>query len=313
MPNHWNLLVVDDEPDVHAITKLALRRKTWRERGFRILSAESGTEARSLLAEPAGADIQVALVDVVMETEEAGLELCKWIRCNYPRSLRLVLRTGQPGMAPKDEVFDEFDIDYYLEKTEADASAVFGAVRAGLRISLDISVLVRLEQHIRTATAQLRDGESLDALFETFRRNTRDMIASVHNADAVLWHDSVDQQGTTAEQQRGVDRAARIAERLIQSGHLDRILSTADVPELGTGECALVTRVASGQPAAQKGYFGVLIGFDGDISSNRIRDLFHDLEPFLDSWRLGYSTVALQERDARNRAAKTVARSHRQW
>ena len=80
MPKAWNILVVDDELDVHQISKLALRRRSWRGRPFAIESAMSGAAARQILMDPKSPAFHVALVDVVMETTHAGLELCEFIR-----------------------------------------------------------------------------------------------------------------------------------------------------------------------------------------------------------------------------------------
>ena len=141
VPDRWTLLVADDEEDVHMATRLALRRVEWRGRRFNFLTAYSAEEARQLLAhEPA--PIHVALIDVVMENDTAGLDLCRFIRKEYPESVRLVLRTGQPGFAPPKQILNELDIDYYLEKSEATAEKLYAVVRAGLRSSLDISLCI---------------------------------------------------------------------------------------------------------------------------------------------------------------------------
>ena len=89
---YWEVLVVDDEQDIHAITKLAIKRKDWRGRAIRLTSAHSAQEAREIVANPESPSFHVALVDVVMETEHAGLELCDWLRDNAPLSLRIILR-----------------------------------------------------------------------------------------------------------------------------------------------------------------------------------------------------------------------------
>src|SRR4051794_34639722 len=113
----WNVLVVDDSEDMHDVTRLALKRKTWRGRRIALTHAMSGREARELL-QRGEQNFHCALVDVVMESSHAGLELCDFIRSNLPRPLRIVLRTGQPGVAPPQQVMNDYDIDYYLAKPE---------------------------------------------------------------------------------------------------------------------------------------------------------------------------------------------------
>jgi len=101
--NHWKVLIVDDDSDVHEITKLALRGFEFQGEPLMFISAYSAEDARRLLAEHP--DISVMLLDVVMETDDAGLRLVRHIRqtLNNP-FVRIVLRTGQPGQAPEKQV-----------------------------------------------------------------------------------------------------------------------------------------------------------------------------------------------------------------
>ena len=75
----WNILVVDDEPDVLAVTKLALRNVSVYGLPVRIYIAKSKAEAIELLKGPlalqgsAEPNVAVAPVDVVMENDQAGL------------------------------------------------------------------------------------------------------------------------------------------------------------------------------------------------------------------------------------------------
>jgi CheY-like chemotaxis protein len=141
MGDTWNILVVDDEQDMHTITRMALRKYRWRDKKFALTSAHSASEARDLLSTPDGDPFHVALVDVVMEDEKAGLDLCDYIRERCPRSLRIVLRTGQAGAAPMLEVLEQYDVDFYLSKTEAVPERLFAVLRACLRSSEDIRAL----------------------------------------------------------------------------------------------------------------------------------------------------------------------------
>ena len=113
----WCVLLVDDDAEVHDVTRLALRKFEFQQRGLELLSAYSGREAQQVFQERS--DIALAVIDVVMETEHAGLELVRWLRDNGLSPLtRLVLRTGQAGLAPEEQVIRQFDIDAYKEKTE---------------------------------------------------------------------------------------------------------------------------------------------------------------------------------------------------
>lgn len=128
----WRVLVVDDEPDIHAVTRLALNSVSFKGRGIEILSAYTGTEGYNMLAtEP---DVALVLLDVVMETEDAGLRLARRIREELNNHLvRIVLRTGQPGQAPEQQVIVDFDINDYKAKTELTAQKLFTTVISSLR------------------------------------------------------------------------------------------------------------------------------------------------------------------------------------
>ena len=113
----WRILIVDDDVEVHAVTRLSLRRFSFEGRPVALISAYSAAEARTLLA--TSTDIALILLDVVMETEDAGLRLVRHVRHGLGnRAVRIILRTGQPGCAPEREVIVDFDINDYRAKTE---------------------------------------------------------------------------------------------------------------------------------------------------------------------------------------------------
>ena len=113
----WNILIVDDEKDIHAVTELSLGNFKFDGKELHFLNAYSAKEAEGILREHN--DIALVLLDVVMESEHAGLELVKYIRNTLNNSLiRIVLRTGQPGSAPEEEVIKSYDINDYKDKTE---------------------------------------------------------------------------------------------------------------------------------------------------------------------------------------------------
>lgn len=128
----WTVLVVDDEPDVHAVTRLALEKAQFAGRGVRLVNASSGAEGRALLAKHP--DAALILLDVVMESDAAGLDLVRYVR-EYlgNRDVRIVLRTGQPGVAPARTVVEHYEIDDYRTKTEMTSERLYVSVAAALR------------------------------------------------------------------------------------------------------------------------------------------------------------------------------------
>lgn len=136
----WKVLIVDDEPEVHQVTRLVLANFRFAERPLKLISAFSSVEAESLLREHA--DIAVVLLDVVMETEQAGLDLVRNIRGRLGNQfVRIVLRTGQPGQAPEQEVVAAYDINDYKEKTELTAQKLSTTLYAALRAYRDMRTI----------------------------------------------------------------------------------------------------------------------------------------------------------------------------
>ncbi|GAB4576654.1 MAG: EAL domain-containing protein [Roseibium sp.] len=148
----WKILIVDDDPDVHEVTKIAVAGCTFEDRTFELLHALSAQEARKILqSQP---DIAVALVDVVMESDTAGLGLVSWIRSELDnRFTRLILRTGQPGYAPQTDVIMKFDIDGYTEKAELSRTKLITAIVTALR---GYKLVTSLESN-RTKLQQLNE------------------------------------------------------------------------------------------------------------------------------------------------------------
>lgn len=130
--NPWKVMVVDDEPEIHHVTKLALSSVTFEGRGLVFVNAHSGAEAKQLIEEHP--DTALILLDVVMEDDDSGLQVVKHIReVLKNRRLRIILRTGQPGHSPEEGVIVNFDINDYKSKTELTTNRLFTTVIASLR------------------------------------------------------------------------------------------------------------------------------------------------------------------------------------
>ena len=128
----WLVAVIDDEPAVFEATLLALGSMRFDGRPLQLLHATSGEAGKRLLA--ATPDIACALLDVVMETEHAGLDLARQIRDELGNhAVRIVLRTGQPGYAPPLDVIQRYDINDYKEKTELTQTLLWTSVVCALR------------------------------------------------------------------------------------------------------------------------------------------------------------------------------------
>jgi CheY-like chemotaxis protein len=134
------VLLVDDDPDVLSVSKLAMRNFEVFGLPITTYTAASKAEAIELLTSrfalqaQVGAKLNVAFVDVVMETDTAGLELCDYIRNTLGnRFTQIYVRTGQPGVAPERSVIDRYDINGYFTKAEATEDKLYTLVKSGVR------------------------------------------------------------------------------------------------------------------------------------------------------------------------------------
>jgi response regulator RpfG family c-di-GMP phosphodiesterase len=144
----WQILVVDDEPAVHEVTKLVMAGFEMDGRALQFTHCYSAAQARSTLS--SRDDIALILLDVVMESEHAGLDLARYIRedlCNL--NVRIILRTGQPGQAPEEQVIKDYDINDYKEKTDLTRRKLITAFYAGLRGYRDLMRIEHARQGLR--------------------------------------------------------------------------------------------------------------------------------------------------------------------
>ncbi|MEZ0370002.1 MAG: response regulator, partial [Candidatus Sericytochromatia bacterium] len=128
----WKVLVVDDDQDIHSITRLALKSFRVEGKPLLFLHAYSASEAEVLLQQHP--DVAVVLLDVVMESNQAGLSLVDYIRHNLNNDVvRIIVRTGQPGEAPETRVLEDYKIDDYRLKTELTQSKLHSILMASIR------------------------------------------------------------------------------------------------------------------------------------------------------------------------------------
>ena len=155
----WKVLVVDDEEDVLAVTKLVFSSFSFQGKSLKLLTARSAAQARTVLQEHS--NIAVAFIDVVMEEDDSGLELVRYIReslCND--EIQLILRTGQPGYAPEMKVILEYGINDYRTKTELDNVKLLSCLVAGLRNYHNV-VAARQAASREEVASQLNRAKSL--------------------------------------------------------------------------------------------------------------------------------------------------------
>jgi response regulator RpfG family c-di-GMP phosphodiesterase len=133
----WKVAIIDDEQQVHAVTQMVLKNTQVDEQPLEFLNAYSAEEGLRLFQDHP--DIALAFIDVIMETDNAGLELIHQIRNDLQNhATRIVLRTGQPGTAPEETVIRTYDINDYKSKTELTDTKLKTCVYSSIRSYRDI-------------------------------------------------------------------------------------------------------------------------------------------------------------------------------
>ncbi|MEO0688320.1 MAG: response regulator, partial [Cyanobacteria bacterium J06649_11] len=163
-------MIVDDEKTVHQATQLVLQDFTFDDKPVSLISAYSGEEAIELIEQHP--DTAFMLLDVVMESNDAGLKVVKYIREELKNKLvRIILRTGQPGEAPEESVIINYDINDYKLKVELTRQKLLTTTIAALRSYRDFTIIeeqsLKLNQALETlqdAQLQLIQSEKMSAL-----------------------------------------------------------------------------------------------------------------------------------------------------
>jgi response regulator RpfG family c-di-GMP phosphodiesterase len=162
---NWKVLIVDDEPEIHQVTRLVVSDFVFAGKGLELVSAYSAQEAKEMLTNEGDDAFALAIVDVVMETNNAGLELVHWVREELKNNkIRLVLRTGQPGEAPEANVIRDYDLNDYKNKTELTALKLKTLFYSALRGYRDILIIERHRQGLEKiieATSEFIECETL--------------------------------------------------------------------------------------------------------------------------------------------------------
>ncbi|CCK76291.1 MAG: response regulator [Oleispira antarctica] len=160
LPDRIPVLVVDDDETVIQVTRLVLSRFRFDGHALELICAYSGAEAIEILSQRD--DIAIVLLDVVMESDNSGFEVVSYIRNQLHNHItRILLRTGQPGLAPERQVIQDYDINDYIAKTEATTDRLNLSMINALRSYRDI---LRAEYFAkRVINAEFKQQQALKA------------------------------------------------------------------------------------------------------------------------------------------------------
>ncbi|MFT2092355.1 EAL domain-containing protein [Paraglaciecola sp. 2405UD69-4] len=160
----WNILIVDDDKEIHSVTRLALNDLVVSNKSLNFVHAYSGAEALEIIEEM-GASIAIILLDVVMESDDAGLAVARKMREELGIiEPRIILRTGQPGYAPEERIIKDYDINDYKTKTELTRSRLVTTIIASLRSYQQILSINQSRQGLQqviTSSANLMEEHTI--------------------------------------------------------------------------------------------------------------------------------------------------------
>jgi CheY-like chemotaxis protein len=242
-PDPWQILIVDDDVDVHVVTKFALSNASFQGRRLGFLHAYSGKEALTVLQEHPG--VALVLLDVIMETDDAGLRVARQIRSDLHNELaRIVLRTGQPGQALEHAIIVDYDINDFWCKADLTTRKLFTTVIASLRAYSGLAAAAAARAALNARLAKIEhlqaivDEHALVASFDRQGRltdvNDKLLAFTGHKREQLLGRDlrALDREAWSAP------TAAAIRQALAGDGHWSGPLAVA-LPAAHTLACTV--------------------------------------------------------------------------
>jgi response regulator RpfG family c-di-GMP phosphodiesterase len=255
----WKILIVDDEEEMHGVTKLALTDFRVHGRPLTFLHAYTGADAVRVMRDHD--DVAMILMDVVMETEHAGLEAVQRIRKELRNArVRIVLRTGQPGQAPESEVVSKFDINDYKEKTELTTKKLYTVIHTGLSHYRELVALDRNRRGLHKvieASATIFEQQALERFAEGVLQQLAALLYT--NGNAVMIHHTE----SVAAARSGNQGLRVLAGTGTYSGTTGRpVRDVVDAKVLAQLERALADKRSWYTTHAFVGYFGTRTGWE---------------------------------------------------
>ncbi len=295
----WKVLIVDDEPEVHKITKLVLESVTFENQKVELLHAYSAAEAKELLhRQDKNEPIAVAFIDVVMETDTAGLDLVKYIREDMDNHItRIILRTGQPGQAPEESVIKDYDINDYKSKTELTSSKLKTTLYASLRSYRDIMTIENHRVGLQKVLKAIGNTSS-----ET---NLRSLTSQILSQIATVLDLEEDTMYCTVLTTPGEeDHQGQHFKILAKAGELFSHLKEDEICVIPPEIEALFQQAYQQKSSVQRGvdyvaYIGSEIGEENLLYVRKSQPLselnLHLLDIFIDNFAKAYTALALKD------------------
>tara|TARA_R110000737_G_C14617647_1_gene492271 strand:+ start:587 stop:1510 length:924 start_codon:yes stop_codon:yes gene_type:complete len=177
----WKVVIVDDDPEVHKITQLSLSDFKFEGKEIKFVNLYSGGEAKQYFLE--NNDVALVLLDVVMESDDAGLKVADFLRKELQNSYtRIVLRTGQPGSAPEHSIFQNYDIDGYIAKTNMTINVLKQSMYIALRSYRDLLRIQNYQKGLEGVVSAITNLNQIDDVM-TLSNGILTQISTIFNMD----------------------------------------------------------------------------------------------------------------------------------
>ncbi|WP_372015800.1 two-component system response regulator [Pseudoxanthomonas sp. 10H] len=251
----FTVLSVDDDAAFQQSLRLALHDFRFQGAPLRLLTATSAAEAEQLLATTPG--ISAILLDVVMETDDAGLRLVRAVREELgDHEVRIILVTGQPGVAPMPQALDRLDISEYWLKTDLHRERLQGVLTGNLRTWREINALGRAKRGLQQIVHAGRQLAGLRDLGDFSRRMLLELAELLQVPPEGLVCVRAERRDAPATEARVVGAAGRFA------GLVMRRLDEVDEPGVRD---LLLRALGSGTPVETPA--SQVLFFEGDATS----------------------------------------------
>lgn len=180
----YKVLIADDDEAIHQVTQITLNDFEFNGKKLQFFHAYSGQETIRFFQEHT--DVAIVFLDVVMEEEDSGLQAVEQIRNVLKnRNVRIVLRTGQPGVAPEKDIIKNYDINDYKTKTEMTYEKLYSTVYTCLRSYRDIITIEKnkagLEKIVRASSTIFKKNS-----FDDFLIGILEQLSSLCDDENIL-------------------------------------------------------------------------------------------------------------------------------
>ncbi len=239
----WKIILTDDDEEIHTITRMVLKDYTFDGAGLEFLSAYSGEQAQILIAN--NPDTAVILLDVIMETDNAGLDVVRYIRRELNNHVvQIILRTGEPGQVPEHKVVEEYEINDYKTKQELTSLRLYTTMTSSLRsykLAHSFEILneqlnCELNEKKKTEEQLLQSLKEKEILLKEVHhrvKNNMQIISSLLSLQSRYIRDPRDLELFMDSENR-VRSMALVHEKLYQSGDFTRIDFESYIKELAS-------------------------------------------------------------------------------